>query len=484
MEAATLVDKPCVQVDESPLGSITSTNNAQVDESPWGSISSTNNAETHEPRVNVDGAGALAQVRGADPGPRAATFEPPLRAATQSKTICDVCAGDREQRNDVCAGAVNNAQNERAAGGASDSPVPAEVEEPENEDARAKRPDNGGCTVSTPREAANAQSHVVEGATPRSGGAPSISTCWVVHSGYDHGDVPLLRNHNLQVLHDECWFDYGDAHKGDHRLRRLKREKPDLVIIHMADVKKTAQPKVSFLTMLEQVSEVVQEQLKSKRDAIVYGFKYERQLWAARDEPERRGSPNWGLTADEEHPLFPLHSLVCVGVGDSPVARGTLGQYLVRQFQFGVVGPETGMPSNKLVRVLSSLSLGKEAKPNCGCGAAGKRHFERGKNLSQCRIVEPKNYPMRILFLKHLLRSICKVFNAGELPLRSRSSSPPWLLAQRQGLGTHPECSPTTQTVDNVDSGQQETTSRGRTPRGGTGVQRRRQRCPYPLEGK
>ena len=45
--------------------------------------------------------------------------------------------------------------------------------------------------------------------------------------------------------------------------------------------------------MLEQVSEVVQEQLKNKRDAILYGYNYERQLWAARDEPERRGSPNW-----------------------------------------------------------------------------------------------------------------------------------------------------------------------------------------------
>ena len=184
-----------------------------------------------------------------------------LSAATEKEPniICDVCAGGREQRIDVCAGAVNNAQNEREA---------------------------------------NTQSHVVDsktcqsGATPRSGGAPSISTCWVVHSGYDHGDVPLLRNHNLQILHDECWFDYGDAHKGDHRLRRLKREKPDLVIIHMANVKTTAQPQVSCLTMLQQVSEIVQEQLKSKRDAIVYGFNYERQLWAAHDERERRGSPN------------------------------------------------------------------------------------------------------------------------------------------------------------------------------------------------
>ena len=35
--------------------------------------------------------------------------------------------------------------------------------------------------------------------------------------------------------------------------------------------------------------------------------------------------------------------------------RGTLREYLVRQCQFGVVRPETGMPSNKLVRVLSSL---------------------------------------------------------------------------------------------------------------------------------
>ena len=80
-----------------------------------------------------------------------------------------------------------------------------------------------------------------------------------------------MQNHKFQVLHDECWFDYGNVHKSDHRLRRLKQEKPDLVIIFMADVKKTAQPKVSLRTMLEQVSEVVQEQLKNKRDAIVYG---------------------------------------------------------------------------------------------------------------------------------------------------------------------------------------------------------------------
>ena len=57
-----------------------------------------------------------------------------------------------------------------------------------------KEPENGGCTVSTPREAANTQSHVVEGATPRSGGAPGIgnSTCWVAHSGYGHGDRDLV----------------------------------------------------------------------------------------------------------------------------------------------------------------------------------------------------------------------------------------------------------------------------------------------------
>ena len=75
--------------------------------------------------------------------------------------------------------------------------------------------------------------------------------------------------------------------------------------------------------------------------------------------------------------MFPLQSFVCVGAGDSPVARGTLRQYRVRQCQFGVVGLETGVPSNKLVRVYSSLGLGKEAKANCDCGAAGKRHYER-----------------------------------------------------------------------------------------------------------
>ena len=38
-----------------------------------------------------------------------------LSAATvkEPNTICDVCAGGREQRPDVCAGAVNDAQNEQ-----------------------------------------------------------------------------------------------------------------------------------------------------------------------------------------------------------------------------------------------------------------------------------------------------------------------------------------------------------------------------------
>jgi hypothetical protein len=202
------------------------------------------------------------------------------------------------------------------------------------------------------------------------------TTCWVVHSGDDHGDLPLLQNLNFQVLFDERWFDCGNAHKGDHRLRRLKQEKPELVIIYMTNIRKTQQPRHSLREMLEQVSEVVQEQLRSGRHAIVYGYNYEFDLWPTRYK--RRGPRNWELPPDAEHPMFPIHSLVCAGSGDSPVARGTLRQYLVRQCQFGVVGPETGMPSNKLVRVLSSLSLGKEAKANCDCGAAGKRHYETG----------------------------------------------------------------------------------------------------------
>ena len=122
--------------------------------------------------------------------------------------------------------------------------------------------------------------------------------------------------------------------------------------------------------------------------------------------------------------MFPLQSFVCVGAGNSIVARGTLRQYLVRQCQFGVVGPETGMPSNKLVRVLSSLSLGTEAKASCDCGAAGKRHYEDGgHNMNDCRTIEPNHHPMILLFVKHLLRSICKVFNACGLPLVSR---PTW----------------------------------------------------------
>ena len=129
--------------------------------------------------------------------------------------------------------------------------------------------------------------------------------------------------------------------------------------------------------MLEEVSAVVQDQLKSGRHAIVYGYNYENALWATR-HPEHRGPGNWGSSADEEHPMFPLQSFVCVGDGDSPVARGTLRDYLIRQCRFGVVGPETGMPSNKLVCVLSSLSLGKEAKPNCGCGAADEAFWRWG----------------------------------------------------------------------------------------------------------
>ena len=111
------------------------------------------------------------------------------------------------------------------------------------------------------------------------------------------------------------------------------------------------------------------------------------------------------------------------------------------------------MPSNKLVRVLSSLSLGPEAKANCGCGAAGKRHFEDG-DMEEVRRIEPENHPMILLFVKHLFRSICKVFNASGLPLALIS-------ARCQGPGTHPEYSTKNQTGDNVDSGPQGKTSMG-----------------------
>ena len=57
-------------------------------------------------------------------------------------------------------------------------------------------------------------------------------TVWVVHSGQDHGDVRLLREHDYHVLHHERWFGFGDAHKHHHRRRRLKRDKPDLAHLY------------------------------------------------------------------------------------------------------------------------------------------------------------------------------------------------------------------------------------------------------------
>ena len=166
-------------------------------------------------------------------------------------------------------------------------------------------------------------------------------------------------------------------HKTETRLRNLKQQKPDLVLILLNNVQATAQPRVSQRLMLEHVCEIVQEQLKNGRHAEVNGFDYMTKLWATR-HPESRGPRNGRLLADEEHPMFPLQSFVCVGVSDSPVARGTLRDYLVRQCVFCVVGPEAGLPSNKLVRVLSSLNLGPEAKATCSCGAADKRfsHYE------------------------------------------------------------------------------------------------------------
>jgi hypothetical protein len=137
------------------------------------------------------------------------------------------------------------------------------------------------------------------------------ATCWVVHSGYDHGDVRLLREHGFQVQHHERWFDYGDAHKCDSRLRRLKQDKPGLLLIYMAAVPRNAQPRASLRTTIEQVCAVVLEQMKSGRHVIVYGYNYESTLWATR-HPEHRGPDNWGPLADEEHPLFPLQSFVCV----------------------------------------------------------------------------------------------------------------------------------------------------------------------------
>ena len=80
------------------------------------------------------------------------------------------------------------------------------------------------------------------------------------------------------MLHHERWFDYGDAHKNNSRLRRLKRDKPCVLLNCIARVPRNAHPMVSLRVMLEEVSAVVQEQLKSGRHAIVYGYNYEIQL--------------------------------------------------------------------------------------------------------------------------------------------------------------------------------------------------------------
>ena len=64
------------------------------------------------------------------------------------------------------------------------------------------------------------------------------------------------------MQHHERWFDYGDAHKSDNRLRRLKQDKPGLLLIYIASVPKSAQPRSSLRLMLEQVNEVVQEQIR------------------------------------------------------------------------------------------------------------------------------------------------------------------------------------------------------------------------------
>ena len=124
------------------------------------------------------------------------------------------------------------------------------------------------------------------------------------------------------------------------------------------------------------------------------------------------------------------------------------------------------MPSNKLVRVLSSLSLGEKAKATCSCGTAGTRHYEDG-GMKEARRIEPQNHPMRLLFVQHIVRSICKAPHTSGLPsgVRSDLRAPPSkgasLLAQHQDLGTHPECSFHAQPDDCLDSDPQEAPSRG-----------------------
>jgi hypothetical protein len=81
------------------------------------------------------------------------------------------------------------------------------------------------------------------------------------------------------------------------------------------------------------------------------------------------------------------------------------------------------------------------------------RHFE-DDGMKEVRRREPANHPMRLLFVKRLVRSICKTFNAPGLPLALTS-------AQCQGPGTHPEYS-LKPPGDYLDPDPQGKTSRGK----------------------
>ena len=82
--------------------------------------------------------------------------------------------------------------------------------------------------------------------------------------------------------------------------------------------------------------------------------------------------------------MLPLHLLVCTG-GHSHDSKQGLMDYLVRECNFGVVGPQSGLASNKLIRVYSSLDLGIEGKDTCRCGAEGREHYEEiARSIRRC----------------------------------------------------------------------------------------------------
>ena len=90
-------------------------------------------------------------------------------------------------------------------------------------------------------------------------------------------------------------------------------------------------------------------QQQSGRQVVIYGLESECELAGSLSDR------NKGLV-DELHPFYPLLALV---------AEQKLYNVAVRMCLYGVVGTQSGLPSNKLARIVSTHAFKQETKCTC-----------------------------------------------------------------------------------------------------------------------